>query len=90
MLPMDSTIATLVTFRRVRIQEIPSFNAGKDQKWLVMVENIFRKYSIPECLKYVMILHSFSPEDLRILVKEDLPKIGTFNAIFVLLLLVNY
>jgi len=70
-----------VTFRHVTIQEIPSFNARKAQKWLDMLESIFRKCSIPEDLKYAMILHSFSTEDLRILLKEDLPKIGTFNAI---------
>jgi len=81
MLPMDSTIATLVAFRCLRIQVISFFNARKTLKWLDMVKNIFRKYSIPEDLKYAMILHSFSLEDLGILLKEDLPKIGTFNAI---------
>jgi len=46
-----------------------------------MVENIFRKSSILKYLKYAMILHSFLPENLRIFVKENLQKIGTFNVI---------
>jgi len=78
---MEYTIATLVTFRRVRIQVIPSFNERRAQKWSDMVENIFQKCSIPEDLKYAMILHSFSPEDFGIFLKENLPKVGTFNAI---------